>query len=80
MAKKKPKKPTVDVDVDCPCCNALLRVKIWKSRANPSPPAEYEYRKEVTVDQQGKLFELPKKGKAKATAEPGGGRKKAGKK
>lgn len=55
MAKKEKKaKPTVAVDIVCPC-GKKLHVAIFRKRTNESVKAEYDVWHEVTEDEQGTL-------------------------
>lgn len=70
MAIDKKKKPQADLEVKCPHCLSLLRVKFWKQRQDE--PVKPDYRTDVDVDiiKQGKLFDQPpvKVGKGKGAA------------
>lgn len=51
---RKPK-PTI-VHVDCPCCQAELKVSIWKQRIGEPSPVEYDISASVEALTQGRLF------------------------
>ena len=54
--KPKPKKPTVELDICCPACQACIHVKAYKQRV--SEPVKPEYR--VTADVElGTQMTLP---------------------
>ena len=70
----KNKKPQADLEVKCPHCLSLLRVKFWKQRQDE--PVEPDYQTDIDVDiiKQGKLFEQPAvkpKGKTKGAGTVG---------
>ena len=64
----KNKKPQADLEVKCPHCLSLLRVKFWKQRQDEPVEPDYDIAVDAEVLKQGKLFEQPTvklKGKAK---------------
>lgn len=56
MKVDKSKKPNVKLDVECPHCQSVLRVKFWKQREQPAEPPDYMIDVEAEVLKQGKLF------------------------
>jgi len=72
MAIDKNKKPQADLEVKCPHCLSLLRVKFWKQRQDEPPEPDYDVAVDAEVIKQGKLFEQPAvKGKAKGAGTVG---------
>jgi|GEM_PF-4582468 len=70
----KRKKPQADMEVKCPHCLSLLRVKFWRQRQDEPPEPDYAVDVEVEILKQGRLFEAdktthPVKGKGQATVE-----------
>lgn len=59
MGKKK--KGLIDVEINCPLCDAKLRVAIFRKRLNPIEPAQYEVTSTVEEVKQTELFEDTKK-------------------
>lgn len=52
----KSKKPNVELNVTCPCCNGVLHVKFWKQRETPADPVDYITAVEAEVVKQGTMF------------------------
>ena len=55
----KNKKPQADLEVKCPHCLSLLRVKFWKQRQDEPPEPDYDVAVDAEILKQGKLFEQP---------------------
>jgi len=72
MAIDKNKKPQADLEVKCPHCLSLLRVKFWKQRQDEPPEPDYDVAVDAEILKQGKLFEQPAvKGKTKGAGTVG---------
>ena len=73
MAIDKNKKPQANLEVKCPHCLSVLRVKYWKQRQDEPVEPDYAVQVDVDILKQGKLFEQPAakptKGKGAASVE-----------
>ena len=63
----KPKKPLVEMQIDCPHCKSELKVKVHRRRLNPAEKPEYEIKSNVEVVKQGYLFKHIHKNKNKVS-------------
>ena len=61
----KPKKPTVEVFVDCPHCESELKIDVYKTRIGEPDPVEYDITTSVHVEKQGRLFDAGQQHKVK---------------
>jgi hypothetical protein len=53
--EEKKRKPTVEGDIECPCCEATIHVKQFKIRTNEPVKPEYKIVSEVDVVKQGRF-------------------------
>jgi len=75
MSIDRSKKPQADLEVKCPHCESLLRVKFWRQRQDEPPEPDYETAIDAEEIKQGKLFETerarPVKGAGRVAVEIG---------
>lgn len=75
MARKRKKKPAVDVDIVCLKCAHPMRVKVFRKVVMPGTPAEVEFETQVESNNQQLLFDeekpaTPENVKVKSREEP----------